>query len=98
MYIQDGIVYAGDYKPVLKVVSVRPMETYLLCITFSTGETKIFDCKPLLQTGVFRVLSELSVFNAVYLEHGAPTWCNGSIDIAPEWLYEDGIILERQCF
>ena len=91
MYIQNDIVYAGNSKPAVKVIAVRPMENYLLRLSFSTGETKIFDCKPLLQTGVFRALAEPSVFNTVYLEHGAPAWCSGSIDIAPEWLYEDGI-------
>ena len=95
MYIQNDVVYAGDFKPVLKVVSVLPMENYLLRLSFSTGETKIFDCKPLLQKGVFCALSEISVFNSVYLEHGAPAWRNGSIDIAPEWLYEDGITYEN---
>ena len=95
MYVQNDIVYAGNCKPALKVVAVRPLENYLLRLSFSTGETKIFDCKPLLQKGVFRALSEHSVFNSVYIEHGAPVWCNGAVDIAPEWLYEDGAPCEN---
>jgi hypothetical protein len=95
VYIQNNVVYAGDLKTVLKVISVQPMENHLLRLVFSTGETKIFDCKPLLHRGVFRALSEPAVFNSVYLERGTPVWCNGSIDIAPEWLYEDGVLHEN---
>ena len=43
MYIVDGIAYAGDRKPVIRISGVRPLEDYKLWLRFNTGETKIFD-------------------------------------------------------
>ena len=95
MYFQNGIVYGGETRPILKAVLVRPMENYCLLVRFTTGESKTFDFTPLLEKPVFSRLKDTGVFNAVYLEYGVPTWCDGMIDIAPEWLYEDGITVEK---
>ena len=35
MYIKDGIAYAGEQKPLLKISGVRPLEDYKLWVRFS---------------------------------------------------------------
>ena len=41
MYIVDGIAYAGDPAPMIKVSGVRPMKDHKLWVRFSTGTAKI---------------------------------------------------------
>ena len=40
MYIVDGIAYAGERTPVIKISGIRPLDDYKLWIRFSTGEVK----------------------------------------------------------
>lgn len=42
MYIMDGIVYAGEPTESLEV-KVKPLDDMIMLITFSNGETKLFD-------------------------------------------------------
>lgn len=95
MYIMNGIAYAGDPAPVLKVCGVRPLEDFKLWVRFNTGEAKIFDFKPLLCCPAFAPLANKAVFNAVYIDYGVTVWENGDIDIAPEALYESGVAADR---
>ena len=91
MYELNGIVYAGELKKPIKVISARPLENHQLLLKFATGETKIYDVKPLLGKPVFIALKDESVFNSVYVDGGTAVWCDGEIDIAPETLFVDGI-------
>lgn len=91
MYIENGIAYAGEPKPQLLISGVRPMDNHRLWIRFNTGEAKIYDFKPLLNTGAFRPLADENVFNGVYIDYGVPVWNDGDIDIAPEELYKNGV-------
>ena len=79
MYIKNGIAYAGEQTPPLKISGVRPLADYRLWVRFSTGEAKIVDCTPLLQSPCFAPLKDEATFRA------------GDIDIAPEYLYENGV-------
>lgn len=90
MYVVNGIVYAGWQHPPIKITGVRPMENHLLWVRFNTGESKIFDFKPLLDRPAFAPLTDRSVFNSVYIDYGVTVWNDGAIDIAPETLYEQG--------
>jgi hypothetical protein len=90
MYELNGIVYADDPTPILKVKAVRPLDNYKLFVRFSTGEEKEVDITPLLDEPAFVPLKDKSVFNSVYVDYGAPVWNNGAIDIAPEYLYQCG--------
>ena len=95
MYIKNGIAYAGEEAPLLKVNGVRPMDNYKLWLRFNTGEAKIFDCTPLLSQPAFAPLADKDVFKGVYIDYGVPVWNDGDIDIAPETLYEQGILVEE---
>lgn len=89
MIIKDGIAYADDYKPLLKVTGVRPLENYKLWLRFNNDEERIFDCSALLMKPAFVPLQNEEVFRSVYIDFGAPVWNDGDIDIAPEHLYEN---------
>lgn len=90
MYIVDGIAYAGEKTPPIKVCGVRPLQDYRLWVRFTDGEAKIFDFKPLLDTPAFAPLKDITLFNSVYIDYGVTVWNGGDIDIAPETLYKDG--------
>lgn len=91
MYVVNGIAYAGDPTPVIRISGVRPLEDHKLWVRFSTGEAKIFDFKPLLDKPAFAPLVDEKLFKQVYIDYGATVWNDGEIDIAPEMLYRDGV-------
>ena len=91
MYVVDGIAYSGEKEKPVTVISVRPMEEYKLWLRFSTGELKTFDFAPLLDSVVFQPLKDKALFDGVYIDYGVPVWNDGAIDIAPEYLYKNGI-------
>ncbi len=90
MYILNGIAYAGEAAPVIKVCGVRPLANHRLWVRFSTGEAKVFDFSLLLDSPAFAPLVDPEVFAGVYIDYGVPVWNDGEIDIAPELLYEQG--------
>ena len=94
MYIRDGIAYAGERKPIVKVSGVRPLEDHRLWVRFNTGEAKVFDFKPLLNQPGFAPLTDIDTFKGVYIDYGVAVWCDGQIDIAPEALYAEGVTVE----
>lgn len=94
MYIVDGIAYAGEPVPVIRVISVRPLSNYRLWLRFSTGEEKEFDFKPLLNRQCYKPLNDEAVFRDVYIDYGVTVWNDGDIDIAPERLYNDSVLIK----
>lgn len=94
MYIENGIVYAGEKRSPIEISGVRPLPEYNLWVRFNNGETKIFDFAELLATPAFAPLKDVSVFNGVYIDYGCTVWQNGDIDISPEYLYENGRAVE----
>ncbi len=91
MYIINGIAYAGEPTPALRVSGVRPLDNFRLWVRFNNNEARVFDFKPLLEVPAFAPLSNPDTFRSVYIDYGIPVWNNGDIDIAPETLYENGI-------
>ena len=87
MFLQNGIVHASNPCPVIKVLSVRPLENYRLWLRFTSGEVKEFDFRPLLDEPAFQPLKDKKVFSDVYVDYGSTVWNNGEIDIAPEFLF-----------
>ena len=58
MYISNGIAYAGEQEPVIKVCGVRPLPGHRLWLRFTTGEAKVFDFTPLLKDAGFAPLAD----------------------------------------
>ncbi len=69
-----------------RVKNVKPKDNYKLILTFTNGETKIFDMKPYLKIGIFQELKELHLFNSVKPFLGSIQWQNGQ-DLCPDTLY-----------
>lgn len=92
MYIENGIAYAGEKTPMLKICGVRPMNDHILWIRFTNGESKTFDFKHLLETPAFAPLKDENIFKSVYIDYGVPVWNDGDIDIAPVYLYKHGVV------
>ena len=91
MYIKNGIAYAGTETAELKVSGIRPLPGHRLWVRFNTGEVKLFDFGTLLEKPAYAPLRDEGLFREVYIDYGMPVWNDGEIDIAPEYLYENGI-------
>jgi hypothetical protein len=95
MYIINGIAYAGERIPLIRVKSVRSLGEYKLWVRFTTNEVKIFDFAPLLDFPCYLPLKDKRVFDSVYVDFGVAVWNDGDIDIAPERLYAEGVVVEN---
>ena len=95
MYIKDGIAYANESTPILSMLSVRPLDGHKLRVKFNDETQRIVDMTPLLDSYAFIPLRDKAIFDQVYIEFGVPLWCEGEIDIAPEWLQENGWPIEQ---
>ncbi|MDP4268093.1 MAG: DUF2442 domain-containing protein [Bacteroidota bacterium] len=71
-----------------RVKDVKPGEDYTLVITFTDNRIKVFDVKPYLETGMFRMLKNAEIFNSVKPFMGSIQWNNG-LDLCPDTLYEE---------
>ena len=71
------------------VTSARNLEGFSLALAFNDGSRRIFDCEPLIeQYPIFAPLRDKAVFECFDLDGWTVTWLKGTIDIAPEYLYE----------
>ena len=71
-----------------RVKDVKPMAGYRLEITFSSGEVGVYDCRPLLDFGVFRALRDMAYFRQARAAGGTVVWPHEQ-DICPDTLYTD---------
>jgi hypothetical protein len=79
-----------------RVIKVIPKENYFLEITFSNGEIGLYDCKPLLDFGVFRELKDTSYFKKAHEAGGTVVWPHEQ-DIYPDTLYLDSLKIIHSC-
>lgn len=73
-----------------RVTNVVPLPDYRLEIAFSNGEAGVYDCRPLLDFGVFQELRDEAYFRRVHVEGGTVAWPHEQ-DICPDTLYLDSI-------
>lgn len=71
-----------------RVKEVTPLADYQLKITFTNGETGIYNCRPLLNFGVFKELKDEVYFRQVRAEGGTVIWPHEQ-DICPDTVYLD---------
>ncbi len=71
----------------LAITKVKPVTDYILHLTFENGETRQFDMKPYLETGIFNELKDISKFKTVHVSFDSIEWDNEA-DFDPEILYE----------
>jgi len=75
-----------------RVKKVTPQSDYTLIILFKNGETKRYDCKPLLDFGIFQELKDMNYFLTAKAEHGTVVWPHEQ-DICPDTLYSESKII-----
>jgi len=71
-----------------RIKDVQPTDDYKLILTFTNGETKIFDVTPYLDKGFFKQLKDKSYFKSVKPFMDSIQWQNGQ-DFCPDMLYLD---------
>ena len=81
----------------LSVNKVQPLNDYKLELTFENNETKIFDVKPYLDTGIFKTLKDENFFKRVKVSYDTIEWPNG-IDLDPEILYEKSEMTNKKYY
>ena len=83
--IQDFVYEVSN--PVWIVKSVVAKSDYTLLLTFSNGETRIYNAKDLLSKKIYEPLRNLPFFMSAKVSGDTVVW-NDDIDISPEHLYE----------
>lgn len=71
-----------------KAIDVKPLEDYMLLVTFDNGEIRTFDVKPYLSHKAFEDLKKSSLFRTVKVGGLSIEWSNGA-DICPDELYNN---------
>ncbi|NOQ31634.1 MAG: DUF2442 domain-containing protein [Helicobacteraceae bacterium] len=71
-----------------RVKEVIATDEYTLVLTFKNEEKAIYDCKNLLDFGVFKEFQDIEYFKQAFVEYGTVTWPNEQ-DICPDTLYLD---------
>ena len=75
------------------ITAAKVLEGHKLHLTFNNGACKVFDFAQVLAKGmpIFEPLKNLTVFRNIVRDGWTVTWQDGTIDIAPEYLYEHGV-------
>ena len=71
-------------------VKASPASGFKINVTFSNGETGVFDFTPYLEYPCYAPLKEPNMFAQVVAAHGTLMW-PGEIDISPEAVWEDTV-------
>ncbi|MDZ4658047.1 MAG: DUF2442 domain-containing protein [Bythopirellula sp.] len=71
-----------------RVKAVIAKDDHTLEIEFTNGD--VYDCKPLLDFGVFQELQDLAYFRQAHVAGGTVVWPHEQ-DICPDMLYEDSL-------
>lgn len=81
----EDICRAGRPVPTIKAVTATP--DYVLHITFSSGERRIYNARPLLSKDIFAPLREPAFFLRAFADGCSVAWSD-EIDLDPYHLYE----------
>lgn len=95
MYELNGIVYAGNPTPMKKVIYAEYRGKQIIRIALNTGEIVDVDFSHGFEGSAFNPLKEESILRNFEIQHGVLTWCDGNVDVAPEYLLEVGKIIEQ---
>ncbi len=75
----------------LEIIAAEYISDYKLLVKFNNGESRIFDFAGVIERyPVFAPLGDTRLFKD-FIITDTLEWDNGRIDIAPEYVYENGI-------
>jgi hypothetical protein len=74
------------------VISVSPTQDFQIDLEYANGERRRFDMRPLLQMKPWNRIAAPVLFSRARVQYGTVVW-PGEIDIAPETLYDDSVVL-----
>ena len=78
-------------NPECVVTRVVPHEDYTLTVEFFDGSIKKINMSPVIaKGGAFHPLNDVNIFMKAHEAYGTVAWSE-KIDIAPEYLYENGV-------
>lgn len=86
MYFLNGYVYGDNPTALVEVKDAKVCDDWILLLTFTTGEKKVFDAT-ILKGQVFEPLKNKAVFENFKIDDGVVTWLDGEIDCSPEYMY-----------
>ncbi len=75
-------------------VSVNVTGDSTILVTFSNGEVRLFDLKPLLSRKCYAGLNDQAFLSLAFIQYGCVAWPD-NIDIDPDWLYEDSVAVHQ---
>ena len=74
----------------LKIISADYLQDYRIRVRFNDGADKVFDFLPVIEKyAVFKVLTDVDVLKNFILTDTLE-WNDGELDIAPEYIYQNG--------
>lgn len=74
-----------------KVKSVTPLSEKQLFVTFTTGDTRVYDCAPLLNEASFYALKDDAFFRNVHVDQtGYGVVWNDNVDLSESELWING--------
>lgn len=79
-----------------KPVKVEPLENYLLLVSFSNGEDRIFDVKPMISGSWFGELWDKSIFDTVKISGNTVECINGQDVCSDDLYYTECIKIETR--
>ena len=94
MYIENDICHAGTRGDAIRVAEVKPLDSGMMSVLFTSGELRLFDTTQL-EGSAFDALKDPVVFEAPRVEHGFVSWADGTVDLAPEYMYEHSVTYNR---
>jgi Protein of unknown function (DUF2442) len=76
----------------MNLIAVKPLQNFELDLSYADGSQRRFDMKPLLAIKPWNKIAALPLFTQAKVAYGTVVW-PGDIDIAPETLMMDSVLL-----
>ena len=80
----------------IEIITAQCLEGIKMIVSFNNGERRLFDFATIVDR--YAVFSPLKDKNTLQQFHISDTleWCNGTIDIAPEYIFEHGELVDDE--
>ncbi len=96
MIVRNGKCYPDTPTPMLKVVRAESCGGYNIKVLFNNSEERMFDGSVILAGEAFQPLRDEARFQDFKLDFETLTWCDGDLDVAPEFIYANSAPLGKK--